>query len=166
MFAGSVRAPVTAVVLCFELCGSLEGLLSATAVSLLAFVTANLLKVEPFYEHLLAGLLDRLPAQEGARPKEVPGNKVLHTHVIGTGSLAEGRTIEEVPWPRNTLIVTIDRAGQRVIPRGTTTLQPLDELLVIMDADLEADTELLLHGICGGRVSAPRLQGEQSDKRV
>ncbi|MBQ6524456.1 MAG: hypothetical protein IJI12_07335, partial [Atopobiaceae bacterium] len=50
----------------------------------------------------------------------------LHTHVVGVGSLAEGRQIKDVPWPKNTLVVTIDRAGQRVIPRGTTQLQALD----------------------------------------
>ena len=164
MFAGSVRAPVTAVVLCFELCGSLEGLLSATAVSLLAFVTANLLKVEPFYEHLLDALLEGLPAPEGVREEEVQGSKVLHTHVVGVGSMAEGHTVAEIPWPRNMLIVTIDRAGQRVIPRGTTTLQALDELLVIMDADLEADTELLMHGICGGRAKNPSLAGKSGSE--
>ena len=164
MFAGSVRAPVTAVVLCFELCGSLEGLLSATAVSLLAFVTANLLKVEPFYEHLLDALLEGLPAPVGVREEEVQGSKVLHTHVVGVGSMAEGHTVAEIPWPRNMLIVTIDRAGQRVIPRGTTTLQALDELLVIMDADLEADTELLMHGICGGRAKNPSLAGKSGSE--
>ena len=150
LFAASVRAPVTAVVLCFELTGSLDVLLASTAVSLLAYVTANLLKIEPFYEHLLAGLLERNPATDVPAP-ELEGGKVLHTHVVGVGSLAEGKAIESIPWPPNTLVVTIDRAGQHIIPRGSTHLQALDELLVIMDADLEADTQLLLFGICGGR---------------
>lgn len=150
MFAASVRAPVTAVVLCFELTGTLDTLLSATAVSLVAYVTANLLNVEPFYEKLLGDLLAKLPEPEGAKSVEIEGNKVLHTHVVGVGSLAEGHQIKDVPWPKNSLVVTIDRAGQRVIPRGTTQLQALDELLIIMDADLEADTQLLLTGLCRG----------------
>ena len=150
VFAASVRAPVTAVVLCFELTGTLDALLSATAVSIVAYVTANMLKVEPFYETLLSALLDKLPEPEGHKSTEVAGSKVLHTHVVGVGSLVEGKTIQEVPWPHNLLVVTIDRAGQRVVPRGSTQLQALDELLVIMDADLEADTELLMHGLCGG----------------
>jgi hypothetical protein len=152
LFAASVRAPVTAVVLCFELTGALDTLLATTAVSLVAYLTANLLDVEPFYEHLVAGLLAKLPAPEGRKAPEVEGGKVLHTHVVGSGSLVEGRMVSEVPWPANTLVVTIDRAGQRVIPRGTTRLQALDELLVIMDADLEVDTELIMHGLCGGSI--------------
>ena len=152
LFASSVSAPVTAVVLFFELTGSLETLLAATAVSLVSYATANMLNVEPFYEHLVSGLLESLPEAPGEERVEVEGKKVLHTHVIGVGSLAEGHAIQEVPWPKNTLIVTIERAGQEVVPRGTTRLQALDELLVIMDADLEADTELLMHGICGGKI--------------
>lgn len=150
LFAASVRAPVTAVVLCFELTGTLDALLSVTAVSLVAYVTANLLKVEPFYECLLSNLLEALPDKDGRRAVEVVGAKVMHTHVVGVGSLAEGRTVQNIPWPPNTLVVTIRRAGNDIIPRGTTQLMALDELLVIMDADLEADTELLMTGICRG----------------
>lgn len=151
LFAASVRAPVTAVVLCFELTGTLDTLLSATAVSLVAYVTANLLDVEPFYELLLSNLLDTLPEITGQdHGAEVAGNKVLHTHTVGVGSMVEGKTLAEIPWPKNTLVVTIDRAGKRVIPRGTTTLQALDELLIIMDEDLEADSELILAGLFRG----------------
>ena len=151
LFAASVRAPVTAVVLCFELTGTLDTLLSATAVSLIAYVTANLMNVEPFYECLLSNLLETLPEASGeAHAVEVEGNKVLHTHTVGVGSMVEGKTIAEVPWPMNTLVVTIDRAGNRVIPRGTTRLQALDELVIIMDGDLEADSELILTGLFRG----------------
>lgn len=163
MFAGSVRAPVTAVVLCFELTGSLDTLLAATAVSLVAYVTANMLKIEPFYERLLSNLLEGCPAPEGSQDLEVEGRKVLHTHVVGVGSIAEGRPIAAVPWPPNTLVVTVTRSGNDLIPRGSTYLQALDELLIIMDADLEADTELLLHGICGGRAHHTKEGHEQDD---
>ena len=46
MFAGAIRAPVTAVVLAFELTGSLQALLSLSIVSVFAYVTANLLSVD------------------------------------------------------------------------------------------------------------------------
>lgn len=151
LFAASVRAPVTAVVLCFELSGSLEHLLAVTAVSLTAFVTANLLKADPFYEHLFTRLLENHPLPDEHRYEPSEHKKVLHTHVVGVGSLAEGRTVAEVDWPRSTLVVTIERAGQRVIPQGDTYLQALDELLVIMDADGEPQTQEVLHELCGGR---------------
>ena len=164
MFAASVRAPVTAVVLCFELTGTLDTLLAATAVSLTAYVTANLLKVEPFYERLLGNLLEGLPEAGDDEEHAVPkGHKVLHTHVVGVGSVAEGRPIELVPWPKNTLVVTIERAGQQVIPRGSTYLQALDELLIIMDEADETDAEAALHEICGVRAhhTRPDSQGTE-----
>lgn len=151
MFAASVRAPVTAVVLCFELTGTLDNLLAATAVSLVAYVTANMLKVDPFYEHLLGGLLiQQPPPADGVRDK-AKGHKVLHTHVVGVGSIAEGKAIADVPWPEDILVVTIDRAGMHIVPEGATVLQALDELLFIMDEEGEAETEKLLHDICGVR---------------
>ncbi len=161
MFAGSVRAPVTAVVLCFELTGTMDTLLAATAVSLVAYVTANLLKVEPFYETLLSALLAKLPEPEGHQGTEVVGSKVLHTHVVGVGSLVEGKSVSEVPWPHNTLLVTIDRAGQRIVPSGNTKIQALDQVLFIMDADLESDTQLLLHGLCGGMTDDSTIGSKQ-----
>ena len=166
LFAASVRAPVTAVVLCFELTGTLDTLLAATAVSLTAYVTANMLKSEPFYEHLLANLLKGLPEPQASRSVEAAGHKVLHTHVVGVGSLAEGKCIQDIPWPHNLLVVTIDRAGERVIPRGTTQLQALDELVVIMDSELETDTELLMHGICRGMTSKPAEQTAGPQRKV
>ena len=164
MFAGAVRAPVTAVVLCFELTGTLDTLLAATAVSLVAYVTANLMKVEPFYERLLGNLLASLPQPNDEDEEPHKGTKVLHTHVIGVGSVAEGRPIELVPWPQGTLVVTIDRAGQQVIPRGSTYLQALDELLIIMDEETETETEALLHEICGVRAhhTKPDSEGVES----
>jgi H+/Cl- antiporter ClcA len=166
MFAGSVRAPVTAVVLCFELTGTMDTLLAATAVSLIAYVTANMLKVEPFYETLLSSLLAKLPEPEGYQSTEVVGSKVLHTHVVGVGSLVEGKAVSEVPWPHNTLLVTIDRAGQRIVPSGPTQLQALDHVLFIMDADLESDTELLLQGLFGGLSDESSMGTRQGTEQV
>ncbi len=50
IFAGAVRAPVTGVVLIFELTGSLEALMAMSAVAIVSYVTANILRVDPFDE--------------------------------------------------------------------------------------------------------------------
>ena len=65
LFASVVRAPVTAVVLVFELTGSLDALLATSVVSIISYVTANMLKVDPFYEHLYANLVG---ASDGGAP--------------------------------------------------------------------------------------------------
>ena len=148
LFAGAVRAPVTAVVLVFELTGSLDALLSVTIVSILAYVVANLLRVDPYYEHLLADLLGVTP-DDPALAGGSAGEKVLKSVHVGAGSRLEGKLVREVPWPDGTRIVTIERAGQEIVPTGETRLLALDCLLVIMDAELEDDAMLKL-GVMSG----------------
>lgn len=140
LFSGAVRAPVTAVVLVFELTGSLDALLSVSIVSILAYVVANLLRVDPYYEHLLADLLGT--TAESLNPSGAPGEKVLKTVYVGSGSKLEGKLVCDVPWPDGARIVTIDRAGQEIVPTGSTRLMALDELLLIMDSDFEDDVML------------------------
>ena len=135
-----MRAPVTAVVLVFELTGSLDALLSVTIVSILAYVVANLLRVDPYYEHLLADLLGVTPDDPSINGE--PGEKVLKTAYVGSGSRLEGMRVSEVPWPDGTRIVTIDRAGQEIVPNGETRLLALDGLLLIMDSEFEDDVML------------------------
>lgn len=140
LFSGAVRAPVTAVVLVFELTSSLDALLSVTIVSILAYVVANLLRVDPYYEHLLADLLGVTPDDPSLTGEA--GEKVLKTVYVGAGSRLEGKLVSEVPWPDGTRIVTIDRAGQEIVPTGDTRLLSLDGLLLIMDSEYEDDVML------------------------
>lgn len=141
-FAAVVRAPVTGVVLAFELTGSLDAMLSVSLVSILAYIVANLTKTDPFYEHLLTkqlGVAENDPAVTG-----MPGNKAFKTILVGAGSRIEGKLVKEVPWPDRSRIVVINRASAEIIPEGDTRIEALDELLVIMDADAEDDAMLKL----------------------
>ena len=142
LFAGVVRAPVTAVVLAFELTGSLDAFLSASIVSIVAYVASGLTKTDAFYEHLLAAFLKTTtddPTVSGAGLE-----KSLQTVRVGTGSRLEGMLVREVPWPDGARVVTIERAGTDVIPRGETRIRALDELLVITEADAADDVMLKL----------------------
>ena len=118
----------------------LDALLSVTIVSILAYVVANLLRVDPYYEHLLADLLGVTPDDPSINGE--PGEKVLKTVYVDSGSRLEGMRVSEVPWPDGTRIVTIDRAGQEIVPNGETRLLALDGLLLIMDSEFEDDVML------------------------
>ena len=111
-----------------------------TIVSILAYVVANLLRVDPYYEHLLADLLGVTPDDPSLTGEA--GEKVLKTVYVGAGSRLEGKLVSEVPWPDGTRIVTIDRAGQEIVPTGDTRLLALDGLLLIMDSEYEDDVML------------------------
>ncbi len=149
LFAGAVRAPVSAVVLCFELTGTLDALLAVSVVSITSYVVANLTHVEPFYEVGLQNLLDVTPTDPTVNGV---GDRMLHTYTVGAGSMAEGRTIAEVPWPNGALVVNISRAGANIIPKGNVELMALDELLVTMNSDTDWDTDLIIHKMTEGRV--------------
>lgn len=142
LFSGVVRAPVTAVVLVFELTGSLDALLSVSIVSIVAYVTSSLTRTDAFYEHLLAGLLGR---EVGAAKKVGSGRgKELGTVRVGAGSRLEGMLVQEVPWPDGVRLLTIERAGSELAPTGETQIAALDELLFIVDAEAAADARLKL----------------------
>lgn len=156
LFAGVVRAPVTAVVLVFELTGSLDALLATSIVSILSYVTANLLKVDPFYEHLLANLLGVTPVVVSS---PVVGEKVLHTYIVGTGSQLEGKLVRDVAWPDGALVVTLERAGKEIVPHGDTQLEALDEILVIMGAGREESDNEMLRALARGSVIGSHAPG-------
>lgn len=144
LFASVVRAPVTAVVLAFELTGSLEALLSVSVVSVLSYVTANLTGVDPFYEHLLGNLLGatqnrKEPGSNGSGATPA-GEKVLHTITVGAGSKVEGKRLRDIEWPSSTRIVLISRANRDITPTGDTVLESLDECLVLMDGSSEDES--------------------------
>lgn len=129
IFAASVRAPVTAVVLVFELTGSFDALLSLATVSVIAYVTANITKVAPFYEHGLAQLMAKATHTEDESPKETTYFDV----VVGAGSQIEGRKVSEVKWPSGARIVYLERSGERIIPTGDTQMMALDTITFIVD---------------------------------
>lgn len=142
LFSGVVRAPVTAVVLVFELTGSLDALLSVTLVSVLAYVVSSLTRADAFYEHLLAALLDTSVDDEVVGGHV--GERDLGTVRVGAGSRLEGARISDVPWPDGVRVLTVERAGQRLVPTGDTVLLAADELLFMANEGALDDARLKL----------------------
>lgn len=142
LFAGVVRAPVTAVVLAFELTGSLDALLSVTLVSVLSYTTANLLKVDAYYEHLVARLLGI--DVEHAHERWASQGRQLHAFTVTAGSEACGSSVLGLGLPAGVLIVTVTRHGRRLVPHGSTVLEAGDQLLVLFDQDNASQGEALV----------------------
>ena len=142
----------------FELTGSLDALLATSIVSIVSYVTANILKTDPFYEHLLANLLGVTPDDPDLNGQ--PGEKVIHSFVVGAGSKLDGRCIRDVEWPKNTLVVTVERAGTEILPTRDTRLQALDELMVLMDTRYEDDRNKELRALCRGSLVSASSPGQ------
>lgn len=60
--------------------------------------------------------------------------------------------VKEVPWPDGTRVVTIERAGGDVVPTGSTRIEALDRLLVIVDSSVTDDAFLKLRLMSSQRV--------------
>ena len=149
LFASVIQAPVTAVVLVFELTGSLEALLATTIVSIISYVVSGLTKNEPFYEHLYDRLVGN--QKKGSPDLEASqGAKSIHTYVIGPGSAVEGHEIREIHWPEGALVVTVRHAGIESVAKGNTRLEALDEILVIMSGggSYEDECHIMLRRLC------------------
>lgn len=134
-FTAIVRAPLTGIILLFEMSGSVSQMLSLAIASVTAYITATLLKSEPIYESLLDRILkkNRKEQKEDQKPVYPGGQKVLSEFVIMSGSVLESRKVMEIHWPDNCLLVAVEREGKEMIPKGKTMLMAGDKLTVMTD---------------------------------
>lgn len=64
------------------------------------------------------------------------GERDIFEFSINMASPAEGKRIVDLELPPNTLVLLVDRAGTHIIPRGGTTIQQGDHLLILAAKDL------------------------------
>ena len=143
-FTAIVRAPLTGIILIFEMTGSLSQLLSLTTISIVAYVTATLLKSEPIYE----SLLERILRRQGIQQPEATGEKILSEYVIMHGSPLANKKIADIPWPEHCLIVAVQNQGQEVIPRGDTLLRASDTIVILSEEHVFPKVHEEIENLC------------------
>jgi CIC family chloride channel protein len=129
LFAASVRAPLTGVILVVEMTGNYDLLLYLLLACFTASITAEKLKGKPIYEELLARDLRRSSDVEVDIPEDEP---LLEDIVVEAGSKLDGTLIKDAGLPIGCLIVTLKRLGAEMVPSGQTTLQRGDEVTVVV----------------------------------
>ncbi|MEG0240225.1 ClC family H(+)/Cl(-) exchange transporter [Anaerorhabdus sp.] len=125
VMAGSVKAPITSILLMAEMTGSLVHLLPVAAVAFIALLTSDLLKTTPIYEVLLERLLN--PNQTHTKKK----SNVIIEMVVELGSEVAGKQIKDIQWPNGLLIVGIRRGDQEVVPNGDFVIHHGDYLIIL-----------------------------------
>lgn len=128
-FTAIVRAPLTGIILIFEMTGSVNQMLSLALVSIIAYIVATLLHSEPIYESLLKNLLRK----RGEKVPSGSGQKVLSEFVVMHGSPLAGSLIRDIEWPEHSLLVAVKRGESEIIPRGGTRLAASDIIVVMAD---------------------------------
>ena len=143
-FSAIVRAPITGIVLIAEMSGTLKMLLPIALVSFVSYYVANLLHSEPIYESLLTNLLNNQPYHS---MEEYADSKELIGYTVGFGSNACDRYIKDLQLPRRSLIVSVIRGGEEIIPKGDTQLISGDRVIVLVDAFHLDETKLMLESV-------------------
>ncbi|HVZ94322.1 MAG TPA: chloride channel protein, partial [Phycisphaerales bacterium] len=126
-FTGSVRAPMTGIVLILEMTGNYNHLFSLCAVSLTSYLTAEWLRDPPLYEALLEEDLKLRGIQE--HHDAAPVHVVMS---VQHGSVMDERMLCDVTLPPNCLVIGVERGGAELVPTGAVKLRAGDHLTVIV----------------------------------
>jgi H+/Cl- antiporter ClcA len=116
-FTAIVRAPMTGILLLVEMTGSFDHLLPLAFVSLISYLVAEFLHSEPIYHSLLNNLL----ATDSEIPAENTGHIMIEV-LVQFDSKADHELVQNLALPEDILLVSIQRNGEKIIPRGDTTL--------------------------------------------
>lgn len=130
LFTGSVRAPLTSIVLIVELTGNYQQLLAIGVVCLVADLTAAALRGSPIYEQLLQADMRKFRGQ-GGRIADVSEPRSIYLG-IQRGSFLEGKSICEAGLPHGCLVVAIERGGREVLPEAHLVLASGDHVTIVL----------------------------------
>jgi H+/Cl- antiporter ClcA len=129
LFASIVRAPLTGIILVFELTGNMQNLLPVAVVSLISYALANLIGTAPFYAILFEKTVNGV---EAPKLNSKAAEKVLETFVIPIGSQLDGKKISDIDWGKHCLIVSVERNDVPITPKGDTELKAGDMIVMMI----------------------------------
>ncbi len=129
VFVGSVRAPLTGIVLISEMTGGYTLLFPICIASLAAYLVAEGLRDHPIYDALLEADLER--SGHGVSRVE-PRSMYIGVQI---GSQVVGKRVAQAAMPRRCLIVGIERNGVTLLPAADTVLFAGDHLSILTPGD-------------------------------
>lgn len=141
--SGSVKAPLTSILLTAEMTGSLVHLLPVAACSFIALLLSDLLRVTPIYEALLERIANR--NEESIKNKK---EGILLEFPVEYGSTVCGKKISAISWPEHSLVVGIHRANKDIVPNGATTILAGDYLVILSSEQALKDINSQIKELC------------------
>lgn len=143
VFVGSVRAPLTGIVLISELTGGYQLLFPICITALSAYLIAEALRSRPLYDALLEADL----ARGGLGPARLEPRTVYIG--IQRGSPAAYVPLARVGLPRGCLVTAVERSGLTIIPAADTVLLPGDHISILAPGD-RPEAPLEIARLCTG----------------
>lgn len=153
LFAGTVRAPLTGIVLMVEMTESYTLMLPLLAASFAAQWVADRLGSAPIYDSLLERELRR---SESVEPLE--GALMLELDVLPEAPFA-GRRVADLGLPQGCLIVALERRGSHHVVTGESVLRAGDRLQVVVAPSAESALGKLREGVGLETSRAPSAPG-------
>lgn len=121
-FACISKAPFTAILLITEMVGSLAHLMPLAIVAMVAYLVVDGLHGEPVYTAMFNNFIGKhTPAVQ---------HEVEMSVTIYAGSSLDGKKIADFVWPYSSIVTTIYRGEERIIPNGQTVLAAGDTIIV------------------------------------
>ena len=125
-FAAIGKAPLTALLLVTEMVGGLNQLMPLGICTLVAYIVADFLKMDPIYE-VLAERLDK------EHSTETKGERTTFEVPVMVDSPLVEKAIRDIQWPQEIIIATVRRGAKEIIARGDTVIRSGDILIVVCD---------------------------------
>ncbi|WP_318530867.1 ClC family H(+)/Cl(-) exchange transporter [Lacticaseibacillus daqingensis] len=137
-FAGIGKAPFTAILLITEMVGNLTNLMAMAVLALVAYIVVDVLGGAPIYE----SLLQRLTV-----PKQIESIRRMDRLELPVfeGSTLEGMQVRDFAWPKQTLLMSIRRGEESVLPHGDTVIRAGDTLVLLTDASKRSAVRAQIH---------------------
>ncbi|GAX03180.1 chloride channel protein [Secundilactobacillus pentosiphilus] len=122
-FAGISKAPFTAILLITEMVGTLQHLMPLAIVSLIAYLTVDVLGGTPVYAAMLEQSLKKAHHGQSSPVTQLE-------FPVFENAIMDGKQVRDVNWPEETLLVEIKRGERVIVPHGDTVIHLGDTLLL------------------------------------
>lgn len=134
-FTTVVKAPITGIVMVFELTGQFTNFLPAMLGIALGYLISMIFKLEPIYERSLNEYIEAEKINENVKKERI-------SVLITPQSKADGEKIRAIIWPTNGLVVEIiEEDGKVIVPDGETVMQAGSTL--VFECETDSREELL-----------------------
>lgn len=150
-FTAIVKAPITGSILITEMTGSFSHLLAMATVSMVAYIVTDIFESKPIYELLLERNTMNKDTYNNISCNK--NNNVILEVAVCMGSLVDQKRIREILWPKDCLLVSIQRGETEIIPTGDTIITAGDFLIVLTKETKEAKALEKLTHLAGEQAS-------------
>lgn len=134
-FTCVVKAPITGIVMVFELTGQFRNFLPALIGIVIGYLIGMFFKTEAIYEKSLEQYIDDRKIKLNFVKERV--RLLIHAH-----TKADGTPVRAVVWPTNGLVVElIHEDGSQTVPDGETVLHAGQE--IVFECETDSRDELL-----------------------